>query len=208
MVMLSGCLCFHPITVRGPVAAARACSAPRHPACKHIHQLYGPAGRFHTVRMSQSAEKKDQDLVEGIANADKTLPIIVAGTVLAGVLVAALRCVACSEIVIMPQVVCCSIAMNSDIASTLSPDKIQELLRSAVVHIRSLGSLGCVRRDGPRLSKYLMHCGCCRYIYFIAVYVAAEILALPALPLTASAGYLFGILPGYASMSLMSPARR
>lgn len=34
------------------------------------------------------------------------------------------------------------------------------------------------------------------YIYFSAVYIFAEVLALPAVPLTASAGYLFGALPG------------
>jgi len=33
-------------------------------------------------------------------------------------------------------------------------------------------------------------------IYFMAVYVAAEVLALPAVPLTASAGYLFGAVQG------------
>ena len=34
--------------------------------------------------------------------------------------------------------------------------------------------------------------------YFSAVYIAAEILALPAVPLTASAGYLFGAVEGTA----------
>lgn len=35
-------------------------------------------------------------------------------------------------------------------------------------------------------------------VYFSAVYVAAEVLALPAIPLTASAGYLFGTMQGTA----------
>ena len=35
-------------------------------------------------------------------------------------------------------------------------------------------------------------------VYFAAVYVAAEVLALPAVPLTASAGYLFGAVQGTA----------
>lgn len=38
------------------------------------------------------------------------------------------------------------------------------------------------------------------YAYFSAVYITAEILALPAIPLTASAGYLFGAVPGTATV--------
>ena len=34
------------------------------------------------------------------------------------------------------------------------------------------------------------------YAFFSAVYIVAEILAVPALPLTGAAGYLFGVLPG------------
>ena len=34
------------------------------------------------------------------------------------------------------------------------------------------------------------------YIYFAIIYIVAEILAIPAIPLTASAGYLFGTLKG------------
>ena len=34
------------------------------------------------------------------------------------------------------------------------------------------------------------------YIYFSLIYIAAEILAIPVMPLTASSGYLFGLLPG------------
>ena len=39
-------------------------------------------------------------------------------------------------------------------------------------------------------------------MYFFVVYVAAEVLALPAVPLTASAGYLFGVAPGTAIVLL------
>ena len=35
------------------------------------------------------------------------------------------------------------------------------------------------------------------YFYFGALYVAAEVLAIPAAPLTASSGYLFGLVPGF-----------
>jgi len=34
------------------------------------------------------------------------------------------------------------------------------------------------------------------YVYFAAVYTVLEILAVPAIPLTASAGYLFGVKAG------------
>lgn len=34
------------------------------------------------------------------------------------------------------------------------------------------------------------------YVFFSAVYILAEILAVPALPLTGAAGYLFGVVPG------------
>lgn len=36
------------------------------------------------------------------------------------------------------------------------------------------------------------------FVYFSAAYIALEVLALPAIPLTASAGYIFGTLPGTA----------
>jgi len=40
------------------------------------------------------------------------------------------------------------------------------------------------------------------YVYFAGVYTAAEILAVPAIPLTASAGYLFGVRNGTAVVLL------
>lgn len=40
------------------------------------------------------------------------------------------------------------------------------------------------------------------YIYFAAIYIAAEILAIPAMPLTASSGYLFGLIPGLFTVLL------
>jgi len=41
------------------------------------------------------------------------------------------------------------------------------------------------------------------YLYFAMVYVVAEVLAIPAMPLTASSGYLFGLFPGFLTV-LMS----
>eukprot|EP01035_Chromulina_nebulosa_P019037 gene19037-24857_t len=34
------------------------------------------------------------------------------------------------------------------------------------------------------------------YAYFAAIYILAEIVAIPAVPLTASSGYIFGLIPG------------
>jgi len=49
-------------------------------------------------------------------------------------------------------------------------------LEAVVESVKSMGPLG--------------------YFYFAAVYTTAEILAIPAIPLTASAGYLFGLKEG------------
>ncbi|CAM9764580.1 unnamed protein product [Chrysoparadoxa australica] len=57
-----------------------------------------------------------------------------------------------------------------------------QYLSGAVDHIKELGPLG--------------------YFYFGALYVAAEILAIPAIPLTASSGYLFGVAGGTAIVLL------
>lgn len=38
------------------------------------------------------------------------------------------------------------------------------------------------------------------YLYFALVYIAAEMLAIPVFPLTASSGYLFGLFPGYCTV--------
>ena len=36
--------------------------------------------------------------------------------------------------------------------------------------------------------------------FFIKIYIVAEVLAVPALPLTASSGYLFGLIPGFLTV--------
>ena len=38
------------------------------------------------------------------------------------------------------------------------------------------------------------------YLYFACIYVIAEIFAVPAFPLTASSGYLFGLIPGFITV--------
>ena len=40
------------------------------------------------------------------------------------------------------------------------------------------------------------------YLYFAAIYVVAEMFAIPAVPLTASAGYLFGVGPGTGTYAI------
>lgn len=54
------------------------------------------------------------------------------------------------------------------------------LLEQSIAKIESLGPYG--------------------YLYFAMVYVIAEVLAVPALPLTASSGYLFGLIPGFVTV--------
>ncbi|CAM9343231.1 unnamed protein product [Phaeothamnion confervicola] len=60
-------------------------------------------------------------------------------------------------------------------ASLLNVD-VGQFLQESVDSIRSMGPLG--------------------YLYFGALYVVAEILAIPAIPLAASSGYLFGLAGG------------
>ena len=38
------------------------------------------------------------------------------------------------------------------------------------------------------------------YLYFAGIYILAEVFAVPAMPLTASSGYLFGLFPGYLTV--------
>ena len=38
------------------------------------------------------------------------------------------------------------------------------------------------------------------YLYFAMVYIIVEVLAIPAMPLTASSGYLFGLFPGFLTV--------
>lgn len=54
---------------------------------------------------------------------------------------------------------------------------LTDLLKGAVSKIEDMGPLG--------------------YVYFSGIYVLAEIFAVPAFPLTASSGYLFGLIPGF-----------
>ena len=66
------------------------------------------------------------------------------------------------------------------IAATNGGFDITPFLEQAVEQIHSLGPLG--------------------YAYFAGIYILAEILAVPAFPLTASSGYLFGLIPGFITV--------
>lgn len=46
------------------------------------------------------------------------------------------------------------------------------------------------------LVEYIDGLGPLGYLYFSSVYIVAEMLAIPAIPLAASAGYLFGVTKG------------
>jgi len=62
---------------------------------------------------------------------------------------------------------------------------------------------GSIDKEGIVATKFLNEAvrrieeqGPLGYVYFVLLYTVAEIFAVPAIPLTASAGYLFGIVPG------------
>ena len=65
-------------------------------------------------------------------------------------------------------------------AATSGGFDVTPFLEQAVEQIHSLGPWG--------------------YAYFAGIYIVAEILAVPAFPLTASSGYLFGLIPGFLTV--------
>jgi len=69
-------------------------------------------------------------------------------------------------------------------AAATHQEEFQTLLSSSIDWIRSLGPLG--------------------YVVFVVCYVMLEIIALPAIPFTVSAGFLFGVLPGTIVISVGS----
>jgi len=76
-----------------------------------------------------------------------------------------------------------AIASSAHLLPSLPADfDPQRLMTDAVSYFEAAGPLG--------------------YLYFGLAYTAAEILAIPAIPLTASAGYLFGLFPGTAVVLL------
>mmetsp|Transcript_85620 Transcript_85620/g.138832 ORF Transcript_85620/g.138832 Transcript_85620/m.138832 type:complete len:401 (+) Transcript_85620:3-1205(+) len=63
-----------------------------------------------------------------------------------------------------------------EVVQSIANSDPQQVLTDSVEYIESLGPWG--------------------YVYFSAIYIIAEMVAIPAVPLTASAGYLFGVIPG------------
>lgn len=63
-----------------------------------------------------------------------------------------------------------------EVIQAIASSDPQQVLKDSVEYIDGLGPLG--------------------YLYFSVIYVVAEMFAIPAVPLTASAGYLFGVIPG------------
>ena len=66
--------------------------------------------------------------------------------------------------------------INSQVFELFQSFKVDEFFQSVQNQISNLGPLG--------------------YVYFAFVYIIAELLAVPAIPLTASSGYLFGVYKG------------
>lgn len=64
----------------------------------------------------------------------------------------------------------------AEVVQSIANSDPQQVLKDSVDYIDGLGPLG--------------------YLYFSVIYVVAEMFAIPAVPLTASAGYLFGVIPG------------
>lgn len=69
-------------------------------------------------------------------------------------------------------------------AGSHSDVNLNEVLQQVVEKIDELGPYG--------------------YLYFALFYITAEVLALPAAPLTASSGYLFGLVPGFLTGNIKS----
>ena len=63
-----------------------------------------------------------------------------------------------------------------EVATAISQADLKQSMENLVVYIDGLGPIG--------------------YLYFSSVYIVAEMLAIPAIPLAASAGYLFGVTKG------------
>eukprot|EP00953_Heterococcus_sp_UTEX-ZZ885_P016781 9414-Heterococcus_DN1.PRE.1 len=92
--------------------------------------------------------------------------VMVLGTIIAGALLAATAVASASGVDVSPD----------NLFALLRNFHPAELLQLAVSTIQAQGPMG--------------------YVYFGLLYVLAEILAIPAIPLTASSGYLFGMVGG------------
>ena len=77
---------------------------------------------------------------------------------------------------------------------------------SAVVSLLSFNVLSCYQasrllQSYSRLAHCLSYVAACRYVAYGVVYTLLEILAVPAVPLTMTAGIIFGPVPGVIVVS-------
>lgn len=91
---------------------------------------------------------------------------------------------------------------NNDITTNNNDNKLK-LVLGAVFSLVAIGVIALVKNGGIDFNlivnesiNKISSLGVYGYLYFAAIYIAAEILAIPAMPLTASSGYLFGLIPG------------
>ena len=91
---------------------------------------------------------------------------------------------------------------KNDITTNNNDNKLK-LVLGAVFSLVAIGVIALVKNGGIDFNliinesiNKISSLGVYGYLYFAAIYIAAEILAIPAMPLTASSGYLFGLVPG------------
>ena len=91
---------------------------------------------------------------------------------------------------------------TNDLTTTNNDNKLK-LVFGAVFSLVVIGAIVVLKNGGIDFNLILNESinkisslGAYGYLYFAAIYIAAEILAIPAVPLTASSGYLFGLIPG------------
>jgi len=91
---------------------------------------------------------------------------------------------------------------KNDITTNNNDNKLK-LVLGAVFFLVAIGVIALVKNGGIDFNliinesiNKISSLGVYGYLYFAAIYIAAEILAIPAMPLTASSGYLFGLVPG------------
>jgi len=91
---------------------------------------------------------------------------------------------------------------KNDITTNNNDNKLKPVL-GAVFSLVAIGVIALVKNGGIDFNliinesiNKISSLGVYGYLYFAAIYIAAEILAIPAMPLTASSGYLFGLVPG------------
>jgi len=70
------------------------------------------------------------------------------------------------------------------------------VLVGTILTVAGLGHYVDLDSLSDKAVKFLADAGPYGYAYFALIYILAEVLAIPVAPLTASSGYLFGLLPG------------